>query len=530
MGLRDWFGEHEKAAVFFVVGLLITVNAIAFGMAFGLIGGSRYESISTSYVKAPDGLKVTEQFVQTVSVFDSFRVLYRSFYEPICLSVCQIRIQSVQCAHSKPYINGLEGLREPDTKEKLYLDDLDIERRIKSNEVGCYSGGFAGTTEEFNVTYIVSTDTVILNNYQHSLFSNNHPPIISLEARGTEKSSSRFLILANTQVLIDTRSGDIKGGSYLIFIIPVLFMLFPLIAYFIWGRDPEDVVPHYLHTVPNQKREPWEADIIVNGKPRLSNEGLGSIILSLYIKGIATVEVEKSLFKKKLIVTVQKNPKETPTATEDKLLHVLMKEKREETKTYSAYEFDPTRHYGEMGTFMGSSDVKKIYKDNYEGFGSTLVFSTVFIIWVIVGIIGNIFSVSFFIVLIVVNSFVMFLANLLIPPSVFSRFKPGQHREYLEWLSFKQMLTDYAQIQRYLKEDYRQWRQWIAYATALGAAGNLLKSMKELKIINPEQYETISGVNMAAAAAIYMPSSSGSGGGFGGGGGGGFGGGGGGGR
>jgi uncharacterized membrane protein len=120
-----------------------------------------------------------------------------------------------------------------------------------------------------------------------------------------------------------------------------------------------------------------------------------------------------------------------------------------------------------------------------------------------------------------------------IPNSVFGRFKDDNYRRYQEWLAFKKMLEDYAQIKQYLKEDYQMWKEWLLYATALGSAEKLLASMKELGILSAAQYEEMNGfhrVSMAYALTSFQTAHPRGSGGGGIGGGGGFGGGGGGGR
>ena len=208
-----------------------------------------------------------------------------------------------------------------------------------------------------------------------------------------------------------------------------------------------------------------------------------------------------------------------------------MDKTEKETPNATIYSCSPSTRQREIMGFVNDIDVKELEKKLYDKKGyNMLIGSTTALV----------FGIFYFthlnlgtgILFLVFADAAIILASLIgiIPASVFGRFYKQYHVEYLQWLSFKHMLLDFAQIKRYLKEDYRQWRTWIVYATALGAAENLLKAMKELRLLTAAEYNNVSNVNSTAIWFAASSSPKGGGGGIGGGGGGGFGGGGGGGR
>ena len=385
------------------------------------------------------------------------------------------------------------------------------------------------------VTYFVPETLLVKYHNKHTVFSEQHFPIKSFTVNTPSDSNNYENLNQQSVIGVQLPEGTIiveNNPSTTPFWILAFIVLF--IPYFIWsvfGSEKSFVVPKYLHTLPNKDMSAWEVDMLTNGSDKLSKNGLASIMLELNVMKVITFSERKSFFKKISVFTINKDYYKLLEGR-PKLLEcvnlLLTKKVKESPKGIVCEIASGDRLFGlGMRSFVKDSSVKKKFFDStgdnlFTGF---VVIYFIVLYYTIITLYGGFFfnPYIFFIFL----TGVRFVA---IPKSIFSRFKENYYKNYLEWLSFKAMLDDYAQIKKYLKEDYAQWKSWLVYGTALGSAHNVLKNLKEASIISTLDYEKYSRYHssMLVFAAVSMRSSN-SGGGFGGAGGG-FGGGGGGGR
>lgn len=530
MSLQQFFGEHEQLSVGIMVLLFFIIAWSAAGSYYGFFG-PHYKSINVGYERVNNSLLVHEVMLVMPKGNDG-QVVYRSFSEPICLdSSCNIHILKVNCEVGTPYfakhksapINPKTGLK--------YNILPSVESKIYSNEVGCFlnSSTYADIKEEnLTVVYAVPMAHVIKNHYVHYLFTEEHMPISKLNVNGLNGKSAKSFIPKDTVVAIDVKTGRIKSRGIPLFVGFLLVFLFSAIPYVIWyylGKEKDVLVPEYLHTIPDSKLEPWQVDVLTNGSFKISKYGIASILLELYVNHVLKFKEEKKLglFKKRMFL-INKQASLGNLSNKAKQFYNLIKE----------WKFKEDENYIYCSVPNSQQEIKNIIEgQDVNSFVNRIISRGGFYVMTGVGFLLVFIAPAFvplsFIGYIALFS-VLFLVFLM--STVFSRFKDDNYKEYLEWLAFKRMLMDFAQIQKYFKEDYQQWKSWLVYATALGAAKNLIKAMKELKLLPQQDFDDLSYAQVTALLlandlySIGNPSSSGAGGvvgaggGFGGGGGG----------
>ncbi len=120
---------------------------------------------------------------------------------------------------------------------------------------------------------------------------------------------------------------------------------------------------------------------------------------------------------------------------------------------------------------------------------------------------------------------ILFTSLALVNSKYFGRFTKEGRVINLKWKGFKKYITDFSDIKNHPPKHVILWEEYLVYATAFGVAKEVLKN---IKILNPKDFENNKRLAVYSSFALSnsfsnlsSTSSSGSGGGFGGGGGGG---------
>jgi uncharacterized membrane protein len=426
----------------------------------------------------------------------------------------------VKCSVGTPYISA----------KKVYLNNKPIDRytlqygyKIKENEVGCYSEqSFYGKRVTLEVTYEVPKQHVILNNYTHYLFSENHLFIETLKSKGLKGEDIKQDIPKNERVKVNIITGQIEART----LNPILFIfglsVIPIVVWFIFGREKQFVVPNILHRPPlnpEGKEEPyWKYGLIYHNL-KMSKEVLAAILFSLKLKGYIH-EIEKVSNSK---VRFYLNKKDLPDDfAERKILELLISNKVKEENNLIISEID---EYSSVKVKQTFNEIESQVRQMVDLWGSALQCGIYFLIFLILFYLRFSFplmaiSFVYFILSVLYTSFDLYL---------FGRFKGKYYKEYLEILSFRRLLSDFAKLSKYGPEDYNMWKKWLLIGIALGVADKVLKVMRKKGFYIPEdcrRYYTpagifyeISTINFrGSSGGSYIGGSIGSGGGFGGGG------------
>ncbi len=535
MSLANFFGKHEGFAITLLTLFFLGFSLLVLNNLFG-VWSPNYGSVVVSYSSVNDSfLKVSEVF-DINGNHNDFNVFYRSFAssEPLCFSdgFCTIRVLDVSCSLGVPYVAFQDFLPlDPSTRDLAPVPKLFL-HKIRANEVGCFlEEGFDNKKVRLSVSYLVPLEHVKRNRYVHFFFSFDHFSIHHLKVIGLSSSRSYFFVPRNAPLkfsVVDGSGGPSSLFNVFVLLFFVLFPFFPLLVWYFFGREKRFTVPEYLHTIPDPSLEPWKVDFMVNGSFSLSANGIASLLLELYVNNIVKfVKEGKGLFSKYYFLVNEKaDLSKVSKLARDFVEFILMNHSLGKVDGWLKCELP--RDPSVLKNFFASPEAiafkKKIVDDKgFFVFITLFIFSLFFIIFIIGLPLLDIGMVLF-------SAFLLFFSSNF--SSIFSRFKGDYYKSYLEWLAFKKMLSDFALIKRYFKEDYSQWKDWLLYATALGEAKNVIKSFKELRFLDPALVNDISSaysVSHVLSHDIYLSYHSsgrvgggiGGGGGFGGGGGGG---------
>ncbi len=534
MSIKTFLGKNEPLAVL-IATILIGAPLIIGFLLYLSPFGTNYNHIGVEYKESGNNLLVTEEFDFNI-VNEDFNVLYRSFGEPICLGLgnCNIIIKSVGCEDGTPYFSDVGKAMDPRTGNYL---NLKYDYKIKSNEVGCYKeSGYTDQKETMRVTYEIPKAHVEKNRFKHIFFSQDHFSIKKMSVKGLEGESEKSFIPRDNTISVDVRSGEIYVGGISPALLGMIVLAITLLPFAVWklfGEEKNFVVPKYLHTIP-EKIPAWKVDVLTNGTMEMSKNGMASLIMELYANNILRVEKYKKILTTKYKFIINKKYDSSKISSKaDELLKEMLNYRTGEDDNSITCEPSPNsvRFQSFMKIFYKGREVEEYAKELLDTKGFTILFVVQFLImffaYLNMRAFGSIVQPIAFLLIISI-----ILTQAIIPKSVFSRFKGDYYKKYLEWLAFNNMLNDYAQMKKYLKEDYSQWKDWLIYATALGSAEKLLKSLKELSILTPKDYDDTSRIHSYIVAYSLLgysaahPRSSGGGGiggggGFGGGGGGG---------
>ena len=293
----------------------------------------------------------------------------------------------------------------------------------------------------------------------------------------------------------------IRTISYIALGINTAFPIMALILYLIKGKERKFTVPEYLSYVPNRNRKPWEVNLLFKADAlTMDEDAFYATLLDLKRRGIIDIEIVDD----DIIVKIVKSAVSEPLDFyERKVLEFIRTWGKNNTLSFKRLqriakdgEISLIRILAnELGELLNTPYEARKHAEKYVEKGVRNAFIALAVI-------------SFMLLLIILTQIKTMsrlyfpsgrilgvsLATLLgqsiicaIPPSqVFGRWKKSFYKEKLEWDAFRNMLEDFAMIQKYRPEDLVIWKEWLIYGTALGVGENVVKAMKMLNIEVPE--------------------------------------------
>lgn len=535
MGLKYWIGKHEQTVVI-IISILFMIPFLLMAVNFG---GDSYDTLLIHYnlTANPGFVNVTETY--DISVAGSYQVLYRSFRDSAKLDSTinenfpfnGLRITSVSCSRGSPYYADARGiLFNPYTS--LPIQPTVPSSKFETNEVGCYYlSGYSKTTEKLSISYLIPNSVLEKKNNIHTIFNQKHFPIQKLVVTGLGNKLSAKKLGPNSVIGINIAKKQILEeknlGNWIFYLFALIGLIVPFLIWSIFGKEKTFVVPKYLHTTPGKNLVPWQVDTLTNGSGQMGKNGIASLFLELETLKLMTVKEKKSFLTKKYTFTIKKDYA-TILANRPKLREFVNELKEiQVTETDTDFVCEIQSGDKDFGMRMKKFVSVPSFKKKIMTFTGDHLFTFFVVLYVFsLILIGGAAGGSMFVINIMF--FLAIIIRVSIPKSIFSRFKEDYYKQYLEWVAFNAMLNDFAQIKTYLKEDYNQWKDWLLYATAMGSADKVLKSLKELNIITAMDYDHYQSYNamtlgfvLASTATTSSGGMGGAGGGFGGGGGGG---------
>lgn len=265
-----------------------------------------------------------------------------------------------------------------------------------------------------------------------------------------------------------------------------------LLVFFRYGREKQyPDIPEILHFVPTE-RKPYLVNHMFAGKPgKIDDNGVLSVLMDLARRGYIRIEDRKIIFTR------------GPEGLDDYEagVYALYKEMagKAGTNVYDADELK--KRIGSMGVGELGDIVKRgkgIYSlahagEFFDRKGRHISFA-VYGLLALAGVMlmsmtplaaAGSSSPLIMGIPVVLAGLVGIAAIFLFDTYALGRYTDEHARERKQWDSFHNLLSDYSLIKKYHPEDINMWGEWLVYATALGAAENVLKAMKEFKVAMP---------------------------------------------
>ncbi|MCI0501811.1 MAG: DUF2207 domain-containing protein, partial [Epsilonproteobacteria bacterium] len=317
-----------------------------------------------------------------------------------------------------------------------------------------------------------------------------------------------------------------------------------LFIYYLKGREEDYVVPEYLNFIP-KKRKPWLVNLVFNKtEHKIDENALYATLLDFHNRKIITLKN----FNNSLEIKINQTSEELDEY-EKRVFSFI-----ETWSTNGIFnlddfaseirikEYDPStvNEINKEMKYLRKTAKSDLLNDFFVSgrrypiilFLLGLVLSAILLIPFIqyTSIYPMLHQTLILSLILLIQSLIAYSA----PPALFGHWKDDFYKEKLEWDSFRDFLSDMAQLKKYEMQDIIIWEDWLVYGTALGVGKKVAKAMEKLNIniheanYVPVMYGSFHSVNYAIMSS-RQGSSGGSGGGGGGGsfgGGGGFGGGG----
>jgi uncharacterized membrane protein YgcG len=285
-----------------------------------------------------------------------------------------------------------------------------------------------------------------------------------------------------------------------LFIFALIALGFIAALYAIYLRfGKEETVPFdidTLHTLPNEKRKPWEANLLFVGTyNEMDSNALYATIMDLESRKIITIESESRIVYNGVPEGQALDEYETLVAN----LFSAYGQKSKDGKCVfdaKAIKSDISSSTSLAAGF--ASDFRKVYEyprnrgiaryanslaesafdpKGYDAAKAFVAGSLFLLLWFF----GGAFSIYSWGVLLPLAAFLsaLLLMTIVFSEYLFGRYNPGMIEEKRKWDAFSNLLSNYGMIQKYGKEDILMWKNWLIYATALGVAEKAIGQMKK---------------------------------------------------
>ncbi len=290
----------------------------------------------------------------------------------------------------------------------------------------------------------------------------------------------------------------VKYSSYILL---VLLLVYPLVLvgiYYWKGKEKKYVVPKYLSYVPDPKKKPWLVNLLFKGDAlTIDSDAFYATILDLERKGYLEITGDKE----HIVIKVKKSPGPGELDryeqdvfefirywSRDNVLDIEELKERVESmdssRKNSLYEW--------MRSLITTPGWMKKLARNYVSSIRIwfILLASAFILGSLVTAItlGDLNIYAPYAQRLPVPLFMLGLQNIvaaIAPSQLFGRWKKDYYKEKLQWDAFKNMLKDFAMIQKYAPQDLVIWKEWLIYGTALGVGKKVVEAMEKLRIPVP---------------------------------------------
>jgi uncharacterized membrane protein len=289
-------------------------------------------------------------------------------------------------------------------------------------------------------------------------------------------------------------------------------------------------VPKYLSTVPNPDRKPWYVNLVYNkGMLKFDENGFYATLLDLDTRGKIKIEPREEAQTPQIPDNVATNPSmgsgsglriqildaNVTDGYEKKVMEFLVNNSIPDPTTPTQAIFD-TDTLNALATQISSNEnppAKALatqselsmllnpveswaFKDDWRKIpNEQFIDNSKYLLGI--AVLGALFVVISIMVLLLapIVSYLMGVPAVIglviiaqsavtyrFPVFLMGRYRPGLHKEKLEWGAFRANLSDFSQMQKYGTEDLSMWGSWLVYGTALGVGDKVAQAMKSLNV------------------------------------------------
>jgi uncharacterized membrane protein YgcG len=317
--------------------------------------------------------------------------------------------------------------------------------------------------------------------------------------------------------------------DYRIIVLSLLAIGFIAALFLLYERfGKEDAVPFdidTLHTVPNEKRKPWEVNLLFVGTPdRMDSNALYATLMDLESRGIIKIESENKIIYNGVPEGQALDEYETNVVN---LLSSYGTKSQNGQCVFDAQAVKPNLTANRSLAAVFASDFSKVsdYPNakntgtcakrlaesafDQKGYDAAKAFvsgSLLASIWLFGGA-ASAYSWD------VMLPLMVFLSALLVMIIAFGEYLFGKYThemiiEKKKWDAFSNLLSNYGMIQKYGKEEILMWKNWLVYATALGVAEKAISQMRQYgKEMSDSAYLSLNRTTRFAAIGFYAVNS-----------------------
>ena len=298
-------------------------------------------------------------------------------------------------------------------------------------------------------------------------------------------------------------------GFLVVDILALISLIIPILIYIKEGREPKIAYNGIYEREPPTKDMPAFVNAMQGGfgesigKP--NNHGFQATIMDLINRGYISISKEEGALKNSAIMEIHYDKINELKDFERDVLNIL-----------KPFEINGKISLDYMESSLRSSDIAEDFSRSIDNWKTKFKYTYLpksklkkyfiekgAIYMKTYGVIAIIFAIAlgyFAMKSIVENSFISFFVAifigiigilcLIIPSTVGGKWTDYGAEYNAKWKNFKKYLKDYSLIKEHPPESIAIWNEYLVYATALGVADEVYKSMKMIEYSGNDYYMT----------------------------------------
>ncbi|MDO5849628.1 MAG: DUF2207 domain-containing protein [Methanobacteriaceae archaeon] len=298
-------------------------------------------------------------------------------------------------------------------------------------------------------------------------------------------------------------------GFLVIDILAIISLIIPILIYIKEGREPKIAYNGIYEREPPTKDAPAFVNAMQSGlgktigKP--DKQGFQGTIMDLINRKFISISNEEKAMRNSAIMEINYDKINELKDFERDVINILKPfeingkislDHMESSLRSSNIAEDFSRSIGNWETnfkytYLPKSELKKYFIEKGSTYMKTYgIIAIIFAIVLGYFAIGSIVENSTISVLVAVFIGIIGILCLVIPSTVGGRWTEYGAEYNAKWKNFKKYLKDYSLIKEHPPESIAIWNEYLVYATALGVADEVYKSMKMMEYTGNDYYLT----------------------------------------